>query len=591
VTLLHPQAFYLALSGLLILLLHFLRSRERQRDVSSLLLWEGLHGEPQSKAARLRQQLDPLLLLQLAILFALVAALTQPLLDLPARSYSGIAVVIDGSASMQTIGENGQSRYQAAVAQAVDYLDEHSASEIVVIQHSAHPSILTASETERGEAQAVLRASSPTWYGDGEIRDLNSLIASVGGAGKFDRILYLSDQILPDLPENTDVMLSPHADNLAVTSFAVRENVTSLGVTAFVELTNDSDDYVDVQVRLSDGENQTTLQVMLPPTRAERFSIPFPTSRGTVFTASLEPSDGFQADNKRFYSLDRPIDVRVFWIGEQNRYLLTALRAVAPITRVKEIDRADLVIVDSVQAPLIHQGVLLLVNAGMQEVVDLGDSIATSAATPTSMGHDLLRAVSPEDFRVRQLSEVTFHVPYETLIEVDGMPLLTESVEAHRRLLVFTANLMNTNLPITVDFPILVRNIVNDLVRVPSVLSVDSLVSGDFVDLAGRGQISALSDADGEDIPFSSELESFRVDAPGVYTLYTDRGAYALAVNIPASESQLSQQGLDTRIAVGAEATRQHFALWPLLTAMALLFMVLESVLYTGLTPQYRRTP
>lgn len=589
-TLLLPQAFYLALSGLLILLLHFLRSRERQRDVSSLLLWEGLHGEPQSKAARLRQQLDPLLLLQLAILFSLVFALAQPLLDLPSRSYDGIAVIIDGSASMRSEVDGSPSKYTLAVDEALSYLAEHAASEVVVIQHSAHPVILAGEGTSRADAQAVLRSSAPTWYGDGRIEDFESLLGSVGGAGSFDRVLYLSDHVLADLPENTDIVLSPRVDNLAITAFSVRENVTSLGVTAFVELTNDSEEYVDAQVRLSDGENQTTLQVVLAPSSADRFSIPFPTSRGTVFTARVSPEDRFAADNERYYSLDRPIDIRVFWIGDQNRYLLTALRAVAPVTRVEEIDRADLVIVEGVESPLLHQGVVLLVNAGMTDVVDLGESIAASSETPSAIDHDLLRAVSAEDFRVRELREATFEIPYQTLIEIAGHPLLTESVDVHRRLLVFTADLMNTNLPITVDFPILVRNIVNDLVRVPSEISASSLIAGDFVDLSGRGAISALELRD-RAVDYSAELESFRAESPGIYTLRTERGAYALAVNIPISESQLLAEVDDTRVAVRAEEARRHFPLWPVLTALALVVLILEMLLYIGLTPQLRRTP
>ncbi|MCK5246882.1 BatA domain-containing protein, partial [Candidatus Bipolaricaulota bacterium] len=98
----NPAAFYLLLGTLLILLLHFLRSRERRRDVSTLFLWEGLPGDPQSRAAQFRQHIDPLLLLQLAALLALTLALTQPLLPISQQSVPGLAIVIDASASMRT---------------------------------------------------------------------------------------------------------------------------------------------------------------------------------------------------------------------------------------------------------------------------------------------------------------------------------------------------------------------------------------------------------------------------------------------------------------------------------------------------------
>ena len=56
--------YLLTLAGLVVFLF-FLRARERRRAVSALFLWEGLKGDPQSRATRFRQQIDLLLILQL----------------------------------------------------------------------------------------------------------------------------------------------------------------------------------------------------------------------------------------------------------------------------------------------------------------------------------------------------------------------------------------------------------------------------------------------------------------------------------------------------------------------------------------------
>ena len=114
-TLLNPAAFYILFASLLILVLHFLRSRERQREVSALFLWEVLPGDPQSRAAQIRQQVDPLLLLQLAIFLVLVTALAQPAWRMRTASLSGLAIVLDGSASMRTATEDGSTRYEHAM--------------------------------------------------------------------------------------------------------------------------------------------------------------------------------------------------------------------------------------------------------------------------------------------------------------------------------------------------------------------------------------------------------------------------------------------------------------------------------------------
>jgi len=321
----NPDAFYLLFGALLILLLHFLRSRERRREVSALFLWEGLSGDPQSKAARIRQHIDPLLLLQLSVLLALAFALTQPLLRVPQRSISRLAIVIDGSASMRSRTNSGASRYQEAVEGAVAALDRYPADETIIIQFSEHSQLSTHTD-DPSVLKSILRSSSPTWYGDGTAEGLLMMFGSVGGVEQFDRIVVLSDRTLMGLPPQAEMMLFDEGDNIGITAFSVRQNPAQPGVSAFVEILNATEGFVNTQIRISDGENQTTLTLMLPPNAVDRYTIPFPNSRGSVFTATLDYPDDLDGDNKRYFALDRPIDVRVFWIGERNRYLTAALR-------------------------------------------------------------------------------------------------------------------------------------------------------------------------------------------------------------------------------------------------------------------------
>jgi len=184
-TFLNPAAFYLLLASLLLLALHFLRARERQRDVSALFLWEGLPGDPQSRAAQIRQQVDPLLLLQLAILLALVTALAQPTWRIRTASLSGLAIVLDGSASMQTATEDGSTRYEHAVNVARSLLDQFPSTTTAAIQLSSRPTILARPGLEHTDLHDAILHSEPTWYGDGTAAALLSLLGSIGGTSRF----------------------------------------------------------------------------------------------------------------------------------------------------------------------------------------------------------------------------------------------------------------------------------------------------------------------------------------------------------------------------------------------------------------------
>ena len=585
----NPAAFYLFFAALLILLLHFLRSRERRRDVSALFLWEGLPGDPQSKAAQLRQQFDPLLLLQLGVLAALTLALTQPMLPVSQRSISGLAIVIDGSASMRTQGDTGSTRYQEAIEEAVASLKEYPADKTILIQLSQHPQLL-AHPSETSDLDAILRASSPTWYEDGTADGLLTMLGSVGGAGQFERIVVLSDHPMAGLPPQAELLLFDDGDNVGITAFSVRQDATDYGMSAFVEVVNDTTGYIDTQIRISDGESQTTVTLMLPPDSIEQYTIPFPNSRGSVFTATLDHADALVADNQRYFALDRPIDVRIYWIGERNRYLLAALRASAPVTEVADITLADLVIVNQTQVPSIDHGVVLLIQSGMDGVLTLGELKEAGDIIASSQTHPLLQSIEADDFRIRQISQAQFEVPYELLLESNGSPVLVEVTDPSRRLFFLLADLMNTNLPVTVDFPILIRNLANELVRIPAELSYQSPEVGDFIHLQGRGVIQSLTNAEDRPIAYSQTLQTFTPPEPGIYTLRTDKGAFALTVNVPASETTLKTEAMLTSTYTATEQSEHLYPLWRILLAVAVLLLLIEIILHLGLNVPIRRS-
>ena len=585
----NPAAFYLFFGALLILLLHFLRSRERRRDVSSMFLWEGLPGDPQSKAAQLRQQFDPLLLLQLAALAALTLALSQPMLRVSQRSISSLAIVIDGSASMRTQADAGSTRYQEAIEEAVAALQEYPADKTILIQLSEHPQLL-AHPNESSDLAAILRRSSATWYEDGTAEGLLTMLGSVGGAAQFERILVLSDHPIAELPQQAELRLFDHGDNVGITAFSVRQDVVDFGMSAFVELVNDTAGYINTQIRISDGENQTTVTLMLSPDSIEQYIIPFPNSRGSVFTATLDHADALAADNQRFFALDRPIDIRVYWIGERNRYLLAALLASAPVTEVDDIAQADLVIVNQTQTPAIDHGAILLIQSGMDGILTLGELQEAGDITASSQTHPLLRSIDADDFRIREISEAQFEVPYESLLEFNGSPVLVEVNDSGRRLFFLLANLMDTNLPVTVDFPILIRNLAHELVRVPAELSYESPEVGDFIPLQGRGGIQSLTDADDRFVDYSQALLTFAPPEPGIYTLKTDKGAFPLTVNIPASETTLKTETLLAPTTTTTEQSERLYPVWPLLLALAGLLLLIEIILHLGLTMPFRRS-
>jgi hypothetical protein len=227
----------------------------------------------------------------------------------------------------------------------------------------------------------------------------------------------------------------------------------------------------------------------------------------------------------------------------------------------------------------------------MEGVCTLGEARDVDAVTATLPDHPLLRSIDPGDLRVRQVREAQFEVSADVLLAADGIPLLAEVDDGSRRLLFFLFDLMNTNLPVTVDFPLLLRNLAYQLVRVPPELAFESPEVGDVLTLQGRGTIQSLTDSDDAPVAYSDTLGTFTPSEPGIYTLTTDRGAFALAVNPPASETRLRSAAEEPSRPATASVSDRFVPLWPWLVAFACLLLLFEAHLHLGYSLLLRRSP
>ena len=577
-----PTALWLlALAGGIVLL-YYLKERSRSYDVSALFLWQGLASDRKSRAARVRRRIDLLLIVQIMILALAALALTQPQRLSTAAGVQGLVIVIDASTSMRTITPSGASRFELARAQASDLLDKYPTSPAAIIQYCAHPRVLSDLSKDHARLHALLSGSAETWYGDGDPTVLGAIISSLTGSCEEPLVIMLTDHSQPIAGVDERLILGGW--NTAITSFSVREDEDMQGVRAFAKLANFSDQYVDTTLRVSDGSREVSLPVLLAPGQEQAYVLPFSASLGPVFTASIAPSDDLAADNRRYFSLPRPIERRVRWIGAGNRYLEAAMRASGPIVLVPEDDAGavDLTVVYNQMAPDDLSGNILLVHSGIPGAISLGDDEKASVLKVILPDDPLLVGVDPSDFRIASSPAVSADPAGRTIISSGGSPIIYLLSEEDRAIVLIAPDIMRTNLPLTIDFPVLLRNILTQLTARPTTPSPIWANVGDPLSLQGCGTPISLTSPDGRMISTGVQ-RSFIPQAPGIYTLTTDRGTFPLAVNVPLAESiaggSAQAEGLAGR---GVHAEARLIPLWSQVSFAVLLLLMLESALYHG---------
>ncbi|MDE7351886.1 MAG: VWA domain-containing protein [Acetatifactor sp.] len=112
----------LAASVPAVIILYLLKPRGKDHKISSILLWERLFRNQQSKTFWERFVHNILMYLQILILILLVLSLMSPYLQGQGRNRGNVILVLDTSGSMQHDAGKGRSRLEEAAAQAKDLI-------------------------------------------------------------------------------------------------------------------------------------------------------------------------------------------------------------------------------------------------------------------------------------------------------------------------------------------------------------------------------------------------------------------------------------------------------------------------------------
>lgn len=354
-----------------ILLLHLLKMRREPRRVASTLLWSQVLTDLRANTPfrRLRRYL--LLLLQLLVLSALVAALAQPVVQGRDVGGESVVVILDASASMQArdVGD-GRSRFDKAVEQAEALINglERGDRMMLVVAGPAGRGSRSAFTSNRAQLRDLLRNAGPFDAPASLAEALRLAVSSLAGqdGSVSGRVILLSDGVgvtLPDVPALPAVLhhvrIGSASENIGIVSVAVApaeggDQQATVTVRNFGDQARSTSlsfyfgsptNWLDTRaINLPAGGQETvTLTRALPPgrlwVRVEGAEDSFPLD-DVAYALLPEPRKPFV----RFISTGNPAIVRYLAAGQRNG--LFDGEVVAPAEAADASRRADLTIYD-----------------------------------------------------------------------------------------------------------------------------------------------------------------------------------------------------------------------------------------------------
>lgn len=601
-----PLAF--ALLGLTVplLLLYFLKVRRQRRPVPAVLLWEPALRDQQASAFLRRLQKDPLLILQLLALVALVMALARPAITISGQGTESLVLIVDVSASMQA-RDVFPSRFREAQRRALALIDGMPrGGEVMVIEAGAQPKVRVPFTRDRERARKAVAALHPQDIPNRLAEALRVALALFPQSRPV-QIHVLTDGAVDvgEAPELRDprirwVAVGRRGHNVGITGLALRK--AYYGVyehQAFLSLVNFSPVSLTFPLRVSiDGRPVSEQAITLDPQVKRSVIVPFTHQGGGVVRVEIGADDDLAVDNVAYGIVPPPHQLKVLLVTAGNLFLEKALRADPQVALEVKAPEAyqggmagfDVVVLDGVAPPRIGPGRFVLVNTipGDVPLERLG-VLEQPTILDWARQHPVMRFVDLSRVAVEQAMRVRPLAAGKALLEAVGGPLIYALEEPQRKVLFVGFDLFKTDLPLRVAFPLILSNGLRWLSPV-GLEGADLMVQAGapFLLPVEHGVEEArVRDPLGEEssAPITRGLLSFaRTERAGLYTLVTGKGEFRFAVNLLSeAESNTGPRALpEAAIAVtgSGEAYRFQREIWGTLLLVVVGLLLLEGALY-----------
>lgn len=608
-----PYSFLLLLAVFpLIFFLHSLRPRGLKVRTTSLFLWERILKErPMGKRLGRLLKRNLLLILQLLIALILVAALADPSLLHYGAPAGDAVVVLDLSASMKAKGRSG-IRFDAARKEFLSLIDGMPRDQkMMVIGAGPIPRVLLPFTTDKKKLRELGHKIGPT-DAPAQVKEAILFAHSFLKRGSRDRVVVLSDGAF-DGAEGFP-WDSPHLRLAGVDGG--KENVGIMGF-EFRRLAHHRDRY-EIMVRIKNfmprpvhGPLTVTVNeriwikedLAIPPQGSRTLIAPYQGPLQGRATAQLAIEDDFPTDNQAFLVLSESPPMRFLYVGRGNPFLEQLFRALpyVQVTRADRwmpedfapgLDQYDMIILDGVPSPSITEGNFILINSVAKGLpLEVKGKIPFPRLLPGVTKHPVTEGLRLEDLYIKEALHLVPTGEGKTLVRSTEGPIIFALEKGRLRALVLGFDLLASDLPFRVAFPVLFVNAFDwfhpkrvefPTVKVQAGRSYELHVPAteDQVEVRAPSGKKETLQAVSNPLPFADTFDA------GFYSFRTKTRSGEFAVNLfSENESEISPRipaisgGATPRGLTKEEKVETGFSLWPFVLILGLVLLAVECLL------------
>ncbi len=540
----------------IIIVMYLLKQKAVDTPFSSLFLWKEMYRNVEANTPWEKLKKNWLLILQILTLIVLILALTSPYIMSGSVGADHAVIVIDNSASMNALYDEEQTRLERAVEEAQDYVRSlKTGTGISIITSNSKATLVLSNSDDKTLALNELKKIEAGFVAGDCTAGIEMVKSMQTQWESVETVCFTDTNVSMEQVEGYIVDMYMPVNNASVDYVGHGMNNGKLVVLA--KISNHGAEDINADVNLY-GDNQLIQikNVFVAAGGSQVVYFDGVEFEGDALCVELTSQDAMKEDNSCYDVLEDEKITKVLLMTEANVYLEKALTLVEGIEITKSSDIAsfadfmtqdyDLYIFDGMAPDVLPaEGNMIFMNVRCDELYEtvspMGGVMVSTAK------HTITEYISELSFGVSSVYALNKPDWAESFLESGGSCVGFIGKKDSQTICVMGFDFHNSDLPLKMEFPIMIYNIVNECTS-SGLLGESVINAGDTVSVNGKlnVQLPTVTKPDGT----GEELTDYRMNYTdtqqlGVYFVEQGQGTEtvksAFAVNFPASESVITQ--------------------------------------------------
>lgn len=575
-----------------VIMLYILKRKYKEEVISSSLLWKEVYKNTRANTPWEKFKKNIMLLLQIIIILSVILALMSPSISIGGKSYKNVIMVIDNTASMNTIYNDSNSRLEQGKTLAKEYLNStKEGTNTYIISYDGNSNLLLNGEFNKSNTASIIDKINAS-YSSGDISDVVSFVKAIGdGIGEeYEALIFTDKQVAISDINGRIVYLGNSGLNASVDN--VSHKFVDDKVKVIANVTNNGDSLYEGDFSLYNGEELVAVEgVTLQVGESKTLSFQLDSLNSDYLKGELSRKDILMEDNTYYHVVNENKVKKILLVTDENVFLEKAFGIIEntevyktnDVSNITENDEYDLYVFDNKMPKVMpRKGSILFINPNSNEFFNVleGGEIGQATAVKGAVSNYL------ENIQFTLSEYNIIETPYygTNILTIDDNSIGFKGEINDRKIAALSFDLHSTDFALKKEFPILIYELGEELI------STGMVSSNNF--RAGEKIVVKSSDFENEinitypngDIKGLKSGEEVKGElALGIYKINQNDNSESFSVNFPTlSESDTSVEaiGENDNIVHGKSNLKSGFNLTPIFILLAMLVVAFEWILY-----------